>query len=578
MTAEKAFRVVIEQRVPAKMRDGSTLYADVYRPDVRGKFPALLLRTPYDRHGTLNASKDYGEYFAQRGYGVIIQDCRGCFESEGDFYALAWEAVDGFDSVEWAARLPWCTGKVGTIGQSYYGADQNILAPTHPPSLAAMVPISGPADFHESWSYHGGAFQLAWQTSYYLMLALNTARKRGLPKSYIKKLEAYRSADGRSVKDQWLRRLPLEHWSDLLQDLAPHLRDAMAHPNDGPHWWQVNVTRQHSMVAAPMYHVSSWYDIFQDGAVQNFSGITASGQPTARKSQKLLMGPWVHLTPYTVPTRTAGELDFGPDAAIEVHQEEQRWFDYWLKGVDNGVMKEPPVRIFVMGANRWRFEKEWPPKRVKYTPWYLHGNGKANTASGDGSLSPKAPSAEPADKYVYDPANPVPTLGGTTLRVMSGPYDQRKVGQRPDVLVYTSEPLARDIEVTGPVKVVLHASSSALDTDFTAKLVDVHPDGRAYNICDGILRARYRDSKVHPTLLEPGKAYQFTIDLWHTSNAFKKGHRIRVDVSSSNFPWYDRNPNTGAPFGQDDKLKTARQTVYHDKARPSHVLLPVIES
>ena len=276
----------------------------------------------------------------------------------------------------------------------------------------------------------------------------------------------------------------------------------------------------------------------------------------------------------------AGEVDFGRDSKLDLQEIELRWFDHWLKGEDNGAEREAPLRIFVMGTNEWRDEQDWPLARTRFTPYYFHSGGEANSLQGDGGLSPEPPADEPADHYVYNPAFPIPTRGGNTCcnpeLVPWGAYDQRPLEHRTDILVYTSEPLAEDLEVTGPVVVKLYASTDGRDTDFTAKLVDVHPDGYAVNLCDNILRARYHESREYQKLLEPGEVYEFTIDLWVTSNVFFKGHRIRVDISSSNFPRFDRNPNTGNEFGRDAELRVARQTVLHDRAHPSNIVLPLI--
>jgi hypothetical protein len=327
-----------------------------------------------------------------------------------------------------------------------------------------------------------------------------------------------------------------------------------------------------------MYHVTSWYDIFLHGGIANFCGLRRHAMTgTARAAQKLLIGPWAHLFPYTSPTSTGtGEVDFGPAALIDLHEIQLRWFDHWLKGIDTGILDEPPIKIFVMGANRWRDENEWPLARTRYAPYYLHSRGRANTAGGDGALSPEPPGDEPPDRFVYDPNDPVPTRGGNTLILAMGVMDQRPVEARADVLVYTSAVVTDALEVTGPVVVTLHAASSAPDTDFTAKLVDVRPDGYAQNLADGIARARYRDSRETPTPLTPGEVSRFTIDLWATSHVFLPGHRIRVEISSSNFPRFDRNLNTGGDQATGTRWQAAYQTVFHDARYPSHVVLPVI--
>jgi hypothetical protein len=343
-------------------------------------------------------------------------------------------------------------------------------------------------------------------------------------------------------------------------------------------WSQINMERHHPQIDVPMYHVTSWYDIFLHGGIANFTGLRARAMSEpVRTAQKLLIGPWAHLFPYTTPTSTGtGDIDFGPAALIDVHEIQLRWFDHWLKGIDTGILEEPPVKIFVMGENRWRDEREWPLARTRYTPYYLRSGGRANTAAGDGVLRPEPPGDEPSDHFVYDPDDPVPTRGGNTLILAMGVKDQRPVEERSDVLVYTSPVVTEPVEVTGPIAVTLHAASSAPDTDFTAKLVDVHPDDFAQNLADGMVRARYRKSRMTPALLTPGEVASFAIDLWATSHVFLPGHRIRLEISSSNFPRFDRNLNTGEDQARGTRWQIAQQTIFHDRRHPSHVMLPII--
>ena len=574
--------MLVDQNVSMTTRDGVTLRADVYRPDAPGRFPVLLSRLPYDKN--LRRRPGDIDVFVERGYVVIMQDTRGRFASDGDeYYPLIWEAPDGYDAVEWAAQLPYADGQVGTMGQSYLGATQYLLAPTRPPHLKASFPASAPADFHQCWIYHtGGAFELGWQIPYAILMARDTIARRGLTQTLLPELERELAPAptpwAPPLSPEAYRRLPLMAWGKQLEPVARYLTDYLRNPEDGALWWQTNVERQHGQVAVPMYHVTSWYDIFLHGGLANFSGLRRQAMSeTARAAQKLLIGPWAHLFPYTSPTSTGtGDIDFGPAALIDLHEVQLRWFDHWLKGIDTGILDEPPVKIFVMGENRWRDEREWPLARTRYTPYYFHSRGRANTGSGDGALNPQAPSDEPPDAFVYDPADPVPTRGGNTLILAMGVQDQRQVEERSDVLVYTSAAMTAPLEVTGPIAVILFAASSAPDTDFTAKLVDVRPDGYAQNLADGILRARYRNSREAPTPLTPGEVSRFTIDLWATSHVFLPGHRIRVEISSSNFPRFDRNLNTGEDQATGTRWQTARQTVFHDPRYPSHVLLPVI--
>jgi putative CocE/NonD family hydrolase len=323
-------------------------------------------------------------------------------------------------------------------------------------------------------------------------------------------------------------------------------------------------------------HLSGWYDDEQVGTPLNFAGMVAqAATKEIRRSQKLIMGPWPHNI-VSQPTKL-GEVDFGPEAKIDLSATLLRWYDHWLKGIDTGLLNEPPVRIFVMGANKWRDETEWPPARAKFAKYFLHGHGRANSLYGDGRLSATEPGTdEPEDHYSSDPERPVPFITEPTFAQIGGPDDYRPVERRDDVLVYTTGPLAEDTEVTGPVRARLFAASSARDTDFTAKLLDVWPDGFAQRLCDGMVRARFREGMDKPSLIEPGKVYAYDIDCWTTSQMFKKGHSIRLEIASTAFPKYDRNPNTGASLGKSSEMNRADQTIYHDKDHPSHLLLPVV--
>lgn len=576
------YRVVVEKDVPARMRDGVTLYADVYRPDAPGRFPVLLSRLPYNKN--LRPRPGDIDYFVERGYIVIMQDTRGRFTSEGEeYYPLIWEMHDGYDAVEWAAALSWADGNVGTMGQSYLGATQYLLAPSRPPHLKAVFPISAAADFHQCWVYHtGGAFEFGWQIPYAIFMARDTLVRQGLNDTLLAVLERdlipAPTPFAPPLSDAAYRRLPLMAWADVLRPVAPYLTDYLRHPEDGPYWWSVNLQRQHANVSVPMYHVTSWYDIFLRGGLAHFCGMHQQAMTTAAQTQqKLLVGPWAHLFPFTAPTaQGTGDIDFGEKARIELHETQVRWFDHWLKGFDTGILEEAPVKIFVMGENVWREEHEWPLARTRYTPYYLHSQGHANSRHGDGQLTPVVPGDEPADRFVYSPDDPVPTRGGNTLIIPMGVQDQRPVEERQGVLVYTSEPLSTALEVTGPITVQLFVATDVVDTDFTAKLVDVRPDDYAQNLADGILRTRYRESRLRPTLLTPGHVYQLTIDLWATSHVFLPGHRLRLDISSSNFPRFDRNLNTGEDQATGTRWQSASQTIFHNQRYPSHIVLPVI--
>ena len=553
------------------MRDGVQLATDVYMPAEGGPFPTLLHRTPYDKYKEDGAVDD-AVYRAQQGYAVVVQDVRGRYESEGEWHPCRNEVSDGHDAVEWIATQPWSTGKIGTIGGSYAGLTQWQAAQGGSPHLVAAVPRVACSNVYHHWVYAGGTLQLGFDIGWATLVSTRTAQRQYL----------WLPEEISQSTLHW--HLPLITTDEAAGRTIDFWRDWINHPSYDDYWRSLSPVEEHyPKIHMASFSMGGWYDSFLQGSLRNFMGMTREGKTEeVRRSQKLIVGPWIHGLGSGGTERTTGDIDFGPNVLVNLKAEETRWFDYWLKGIDNGILNEPRVKLFVMGANRWREADEWPLPETVYTPYYLHSGGKANSLFGDGSLSRTPPEGETPDEYLYDPAHPVKTIGGNTCcaesiyAVSMGPRDQRPNEYRPDVLVYTTPPLDRDIEVTGPVKAVVYAASGARDTDFTAKLVDVFPNGYAMNVAQGIIRARYRDSWEEPTLLEPGKVYEYTIDLWATSNCFQKGHRMRLEITSSNFPQTDRNPNTGNAFGQDAELQTAQQTVYHDRERPSHVLLPII--
>jgi putative CocE/NonD family hydrolase len=566
--ATERYEVAVERGVVAKMRDGVTLRADIYRPKAEGKFPVLLQRTPYDKRG----AADFGLKAAARGYVVIVQDVRGRYASEGEWYTFRHESEDGYDTVEWAAALPYSNGKVGMFGGSYVGATQMLAAIAAPPHLAGIFPVVTASNYHDGWTYQGGAFEQWFNESWTTGLAQDTLNRRA----------------GREANPvlQWIGKLPLTSYPVLAADpenLAPYFSDWLAHPNYDDYWKKLSIADHHDKVLAPAFHVGGWYDIFQGGTWRNYVGIKAhGGSDAARRGQRLIIGPWYH-GPFDGRT---GEVDFGPAArsadgkAFDTDEVMLRWYDYLLKGESNGTEREKPVKIFVMGENTWREEDDWPLARAKNTRYFLHSGGHANSLMGDGTLSTEAPQAEPSDHFVYNPAEPAPTRGGGLCcdneRLASGAFDQRPVEARNDVLVFTTPAFKQEFEVTGPLSLELYASSSAVDTDFTAKLVDVWPNGLAQNLTDGILRARFRNSQEKSEFMNPGEVYEFTIDLWATSNVFKAGHRLRLEVSSSNFPRFDRNLNTGEPAAFSSRVVKASNTVLHDREHPSALILPIV--
>jgi putative CocE/NonD family hydrolase len=564
------YEVEIRHGVPVKMRDGVILRADIYQPKAGGVFPVLLQRTPYNK----DTGAEVGLRAAARGYVVIIQDCRGRFSSEGEWYPFKYESHDGYDTVEWAASLPKTNGKVGMFGASYNGATQMLAAIAHPPHLAGVFSYITPSNYHEGWAYVGGAFQLWVAQSWTSVVAVDTLS---------------RLVDHANGK-QWTSRLPLGNSISTYplfsypvfglggagpETVAPYFFDWLAHPSYDDYWKQWSIEEQYANVRVPVYNVGAWYDVFLHGTLQNYGGIKANGgTPAAREGQRLLMIVGGHAG----AGRKIGAVDFGVQADIDVDEVMLHWYDYVLKGARNGEESEKPVKLFVMGKNTWRSEDEWPLARARNTPFYLHSGGAASGLRGDGTLSNQPPQVEPPDSFVYDPANPVPTLGGACCAagLPIGPMDQRPNEERKDVLVYSTSAFKEDFEVTGPISVELYESSSAVDTDFTAKLVDVWPNGFAQNLTDSVLRARYRNSREKPELMHPGETYKLTLDLMGTSIVFAPGHKLRLEISSSNFPRFDRNLNTGDDFGQATRSEKAKNILYHDRAHPSAIILPIV--
>lgn len=550
--ANPPYEVEAQAEVKVPMRDGVELAANVFLPKGDGRFPAILTRTPY---GKGKAQGGAGHVWASRGFVFVSQDCRGKGTSGGQWVPFVHDRTDGEDTHRWILKQPWCNGKIGTMGGSYVGYTQWISAPGAGDYLKAMFTLVPLVDVYGDLAYAGGAYQLQ------VMMGWGSGTAGS---------QATRSWK----REDWLRALPLCTWDTAIGQTVPFLREWVAHPRFDDYWKPSSLRGRHKDITTPTYTACGWYDLYAKSVFDHVNAVrTGSRSKEARKHQHLLIGPWPH---GINRDRKVGDVDFGENSLINLNEIQTKWFDHWLKDEKTDADTWPPFRIFVMGRNQWRDEQEWPLRRTRYVPHYFHSGGSANSLKGDGRLSTTKPGPEPADKFIYDPNDPAPTAGGCNLGGLAGPRDQTAVEQRNDVLVFTSEPLTRELETTGPIKLVLYAASTAKDTDWTGKLVDVWPDGRAINLCDGILRARCRESSDKPKLIEPGKVYRYEIDLWVTSNVFLPGHRIRVEVSSSNFPRFDRNPNTGHPFGADATLQKATQTICHDADRPSHIILPVI--
>ncbi len=592
LAAESAEIAVTKNRM-VTMRDGVKLATDIYRPSrdgeaVVGRLPVILIRTPYDK----DTKQADGVFFARHGYVFVAQDVRGRYKSEGEFYIYTNEGPDGYDTVEWIADQPWCNGAVGGWGSSYQAATQNALAVLKPPHLKTMFVVNGTSNYVEDGAGRGGAFALLHNMAYCFRLAAS-----GHEAMQDAKVKA--ALDGAYEKlPEWLRAAPLKRTSPLR--MAPTYQrwytDWRAHPTYDRYWKQNGYSFEEYYARypdIPICFLGGWYDIFKRGTLRNFAQLAERKAPT-----KLIMGPWTH----TSGLSYAGDVDFGPDAKLSVEDEALRWFDQFLKGADQGILKEPPVKYFLMAGGdgrknndgrlqsggRWQTAKRWPPEGFAERKFYLHA---------DGSLQANPAKTSDPSVFQFDPENPVPTIGGD---IDSGKHlvprgaqnqtpaddyafaeSQLPLSARRDVLTFESPPLKQDVEVTGPLRVSLWASSQAKDTDFTAKLIDVYPpsddfpSGYAMNVEDGVLRMRFRDGRDHEELMQPGKVYQVTIDLWATANLFRQGHRIRLDISSSNFPMFDLNPNTGEPLGRHTHTNQTLNSVYHDAERPSCLILPV---
>src|SRR5689334_582663 len=601
-----AFEVLVTRNVMVAMRDGVKLATDVYRPARNGavepgKFPALLTRTPYSK----DAAAAEARGFAAKGYVVLVQDVRGRYQSEGRWFPIRDDPNDGFDTAQWIGSQPWCNGSIGTIGTSYGGATQHALAIANAPYIKAMVPRNAMSNFGRYGVRHNGAFELRFFNWVFTLgvateepnrteAALRAAENPTAAKALIEM--------GQHVRD-YVRGLPLRAGTTPLKfapDYEAWLIEAMSH-GDYDDFWKNSGSSVLDHLAeykdVPEYHTTGWYDSW-GAQVANLNYVEL--RKAKHSLQRLIVGPWIH----SAENRDyAGQAQFTPDAALDLGAFQLRWVDHWLKSIDTGVDREPPVRIYVMGGGdahktsegrifvggHWRNEQEWPPARAQATPYYLHAGGV---------LSPDKPVSDAPIHYLFDPRHPVPTLGGNISSqgniMFQGATDQhctpdfwlcgdsRPLSARNDVVVFQTPPLAADIEVTGRLIVKLWAASNSLDTDFTAKLIDVYPPNHDFpggvdlNIADSIVRARYRNGFGKAELLKPGQPYEFTIEMYPTSLVFARGHRIRLDISSSNFPRFDVNPNTGEPLNNNRRWQIAENTIYLDAAHPSRIVLPVI--
>ena len=552
-----------------RMRDGVRLSADVFLPAAGGPFPTILTRTPYE--SGRDVFTENGFWWARRGYAFVVQDCRGRFESEGAFHAYLPEIEDGYDTLEWVASQAWCDGNIGMWGRSYGGLTQWLSAPLASPHLTCMAPHVICDDHFDDCHYLGGAFQLMLSLAAAVVWETNLALVCGPQASHL-----FQNA-------RFWSHLPLIEMDErAIGRRIPYWREWLEHPVRDDYWRRLRVTDRYDRVTAPAFQQGGWYDAYPGSCLRIHEGMTGEAATSrAREQTRTLIGPWSHEVP---ETRTVGDLDFGPGAFVDVREEERRWFDWQLRGIDDGIGDEPPLRWFTTGANRWRTGATWPPPGSETARWYLRGGGRADRDD-DARLDRDPPGNEPPDRFDYDPRDPAPSLGGNlSSRLLTthaetpmrgGPVEQAPIERRGDVLVYTSLPLARDIEVTGAVELVLYAASSARDTDFVARVTDVDPAGASHVLTEGILRARHRHGLNRTDLLEPNEVAEFVIRLYPMSHVFRAGHRIRLQVTSSCFPRFSRNLNTGEDVATGTRMRTARNTVLHTGAHPSHLRLTV---
>ena len=582
------YEVRLERSVMVPMRDGVKLSTDLYFPvGVEGKLPIILSRSPYNKNNYRDP-KRWPHFFASQGYIFAVQDMRGRFESEGEYVVSAADREDGYDAIEWLSTQPWSNGKVGTYGCSYLGENQMQQAAMRHPNHAAALPQAAGGSYRYFGLYMGGAVELAAGFGWFL--GNGSKYYLGPPPDapadfWAKYGDMYRPAPKRpedvDFQKMWMS-LPLVDMMKKAGGPVSDFEDFMSHGPGDPYWDALGYVNDQDRFDVPALHVNSWYDLGVADTLKLFNLMRTNAEsPRGRDNQFVIISPAVHCRSEVATEKTIiGKRDLG-DARLDYWNIYVRWFDYWLKGIDNGLTQMPKVQIYVMGKNEWRGENEWPLARTQLTPYYFHSDGSANSRFGTGTLSTKKPGDEPADEFVYDPKTPVPTVGGPlcctgTRDAEAGAYDQRNVETREDILVFTTPVLKEGVEVTGPMKVVLYVSSTAKDTDFTAKLVDVYPDGTAYNVEEGILRARYREGYDKQLWMESGEVYELRIDLQATSNYFGPGHRIRLEISSSSFPRYDRNLNTGGDNYSETEWVIARNSVLHSRKYPSRVILPVI--
>ncbi|MAZ45321.1 MAG: X-Pro dipeptidyl-peptidase [Gammaproteobacteria bacterium] len=580
--------VIIDRNVMVDMRDGISLASDIYRPSVEGKYPVLVHRIPYNKSmmhyiGSQMLNPIIG---VENDYVVIIQDCRGCFASEGVMTPYTQEADDGYDTIEWAAQQPWSNGRVGIYGSSYMGITCLQATLAAPPHLQAAMSYLTGSNLYDGWVYSGGALELGFNMGYTQGKAGQAIQRLDLDDENKSRLMEELKTSG-SNRAQLSEYLPLNDAPILRErELLPYWHEYLEHNEYDDYWKRMDIVARIEEVKAPIMQIAAWYDQFLKGHLDLNTALKHHSNPTIRDNHRFIIGPWDHNSYEGHRLTWAGERNFGPKAlsgVMAVSDLVIQWFDYWLKDKNSSLMESPRVRYFMMGdTNEWLQTTTWPPTS-KEKILYLDSNGSANTRHGDGKLSHSAPGKlSQSDTYIYDPKYPVPTVGGRTFSLAaggSGVQDQSEVEERADILVYTSEKLEKQIKIAGNILVKLWISSDGEDTDFTGKLVDVEPNGYCAVIADGIIRARYRNSFEKPEFLVPDQPTYLEVDLWDVAYTFKKGHRIRLEVSSSSFPRFSRNANSRIQpeFAKEEDLRPATQTIYHDNSHLSQLVLPEVE-
>lgn len=556
-TPDRFLSVRVEKGLKVSMRDGALLNTNVYRPRGSDRLPVVMTRMPYGINEMYCFMPAIGRFWARKGYAFVVQDVRGRFDSEGEWDPFVHEIEDGYDTLDWISAQPWCDGNIGATGESYYGYTTWAAALSGHPSLKCIAPSTTAMDIYGVWIYNQGAFCLQTMGTWAIQMS---AQRYQNP---------YRLD---------YRHLPLIDLADEAGIPCGYYQDWIRHPARDDYWERINLDRCRVDIRIPVLHLGGWYDTFLKATLDDWGAVRqASADPETRQNQWLVISPIDHEgTPDH--THRVGRVQVGDSSDWSRWEDSQRFFDYWLKGVDNGFGDSKRVRLFVIGGNDWIEADDWPPPGTEFRPYYFHSDGNAAGPEGGGCLSGVPPEEEPPDSYVYDPDDPLSVSLGTDLWHFAEELrDRAQMANRPDVLSYTSDELEEDLWITGPISLALFAASSARDTDFTAALVDVFPDGYCHLIQEGITRARFRDSDREPSLIRPGEIYEYSIDLWATSYVLRAGHRMRVEISSSNFNRFDRNPNTGDSFGMRPEIARATQTIYHDRRRASHITLPVIE-